>query len=184
MIRFFKRLLSLLLLLCILAGLGCFFVLPRLFPLGYSEYVEKYAAKYQLDSSLVYAMIYCESKFDAEAVSSANAKGLMQVTEDTGNWVASTLEGMDAAEVDLFDAETNIRIGCRYLQWLLEKFDGYLETSLAGYNAGHGNVARWLSDEEKSKDGITLEEIPYAETEKYVQKVKRIQKIYEWIYRI
>ncbi len=184
MIRFLKRLGMLLLTLCIIAGIGYFFVLPRLFPLGYSEYVEQYAAKYQLDSSLVYAVIYCESKFDPKAVSSADAKGLMQVTEDTGTWVAGTLEGMDTSSVDLFDAETNIRIGCRYLQWLLEKFDGYPKTSLAGYNAGHGNVAKWLADEEKSRDGITLEEIPYAETESYVEKVMWVQKMYKWIYGI
>lgn len=57
------------------------------------------------------------------------------------------------------------------------------ETALAGYNAGHGNVARWLADEEMSRDGITLEEIPYAETEGYVRKVRLAKAAYQIFYR-
>ncbi|MBM6830200.1 lytic transglycosylase domain-containing protein [Anaerotignum lactatifermentans] len=188
MIRFFTRLVKslvkLILALCILGVLLYLFVLPRVLPLRYTQSVEHYAAEYGLEPSLVYAVIFCESGFHSEAVSTANAKGLMQITEDTGVWVAGQIDGLDATSVDLYDPDTNIRIGCKYLQWLLEKFDGNQETALAGYNAGHGKVAQWLADEEKSLDGITLAEIPYTETRTYVKKVELVKKLYEWIYRV
>lgn len=184
LVRLLKGLIKLVLGLCVLGVLLYLFVLPKVLPLRYSQTVEYYAQEYQLEPSLVYAVIFCESGFHAEAVSSANAKGLMQITEDTGIWVAGQIDGLDEATLDLFDPDTNIRIGCKYLQWLLQKFDGNQETALAGYNAGHGKVAQWLSDVEKSLDGITLDEIPYAETRKYVTKVELVQKLYQWIYQI
>lgn len=184
MIRFLKRVFHFLLVLCILAAVGYFVVIPRVLPMEYQESVEKYAQAYDLEPALIYAVIFCESRFEPDAVSRADAKGLMQVTDDTGVWVAGQIEGMDASAIDLFDPDTNIQIGCKYLEWLFEKFDGNPKTALAGYNAGHGNVARWLADEEKSRDGISLDEIPYEETEHYVEKVELVKKLYEWIYRI
>ena len=60
------------------------------------------------------------------------------------------------------------------IQKAYKKFDGIQETALAGYNAGHGNVSKWLADEEKSKDGLTLDEIPYGETKSYKQIAEAI----------
>lgn len=182
--RFIKGLIKLAVGLCVVGALLYLFVLPKVLPLRYSQIVEHYAQEYQLEPSLVYAVIFCESGFHAEAVSPANAKGLMQITEDTGIWVAGQIDDLDAEAIDLFDPDTNIQIGCKYLQWLLEKFGGNQETALAGYNAGHGKVAQWLEDEEKSLDGITLDEIPYSETRKYVKKVELAQKLYQWIYQV
>lgn len=85
---------------------------------------------------------------------------------------------LDPAAIDLTDPDTNIHIGCWYLSWLNEKFGGVSETVLAGYNAGHGSVARWLADEEMSWDGITLDEIPYEETKSYVKRVKLAEQAY------
>lgn len=188
MIRFFARLikgfLKLAIAVCLLGVILYLFAVPRLLPLRYTQSVEYYAQEYRLEPSLVYAVIFCESGFEPEAVSHAGAKGLMQITEDTGLWVAGQIEEIDSETMDLFDPDTNIHIGCKYLQWLLEKFSGNPETALAGYNAGHGNVARWLEDEEKSLDGITLAEIPYPETREYVKKVELVQKLYQWIYRV
>ena len=116
-----------------------------------------------------------------EAVSAADAVGLMQVTQETGWWAAEQM-GLDPDTIDMTDPETNIRIGCWYLNWLLDKFEGVTETALAGYNAGHGNVDKWLADEAMSADGITLEEIPFEETRSYVKKVQLVQKVYQYIY--
>ena len=80
-------------------------------------------------------------------------------------------------QLEIMDPKTNIQIGCWYLSWLFEKFHGNLQTALAGYNAGHNRVAQWLADEEKSKDGLTLDEIPYEETEQYVGKVKIMKRL-------
>ena len=181
MIRFIKRLFTLAISFALLISFCYFVVLPRVLPLKYQDIVEKYAHQYGLEPSLVNGVIFVESHFEETAVSSAGAKGLMQITEETGWWAAEQM-GLYADSVDLMEPATNIQIGCWYLDWLLDKFDGVQETALAGYNAGHGNVSKWLADEEMSKDGITLEEIPYEETKSYVKKVKLAERIYGYVY--
>lgn len=183
MIRFIKKVFTLAVTLILLVSFGYCVVLPRILPLRYQELVERYAAENRLEESLVYAVIFCESHFEPEAVSSADAKGLMQVTNETGWWAAEQM-GLQPETIDLTDPETNIRIGCWYLGWLYEKFDGVQDTALAGYNAGHGNVAKWLANEEMSRDGITLDEIPYGETKSYVKRVELAEKIYRLVYRL
>lgn len=182
MIRFIKKLFTTAVTFALLVSFGYFVVLPRVLPLEYQDIVEKYASVYGLDKNLVNGVIFSESHFEPNAVSSAGAKGLMQVTDETGWWAAEQI-GLRTDTVDLTDPDTNIRIGCWYLSWLLDKFDGVTETALAGYNAGHGNVTKWLADEEMSADGITLEEIPYEETKSYVKKVQLAQLVYSYVYR-
>lgn len=182
MIRWLKKLILWLLILCFLAAFAYYVFLPRALPRDYAEYVEKYAGEYQLEESLVYAVIFCESHFQTEVVSQAGATGLMQVTEETGRWAAGQI-GINPDDLNLKDPETNIRLGCWYLKWLNEKFNGVRETGLAAYNAGHGNVAKWLADREKSKDGLNLDEIPFGETKSYVRRVQLIEKLYRTIYR-
>ena len=182
MIRFIKKLFTTAVTFALLVSFGYFVVLPRVLPLEYQDIVEKYTAVYELDKNLVNGVIFSESHFEPNAVSSAGAKGLMQVTDETGWWAAEQI-GLRTDTVDLTDPDTNIRIGCWYLSWLLDKFDGVTETALAGYNAGHGNVTKWLADEEMSADGITLEEIPYEETKSYVKKVQLAQLVYSYVYR-
>lgn len=183
MIRFIKKVFTLAVTLALLLTFGYCVVLPRILPLKYQDVVERYAAENRLEESLVYAVIFCESHFEPEAVSSADAKGLMQVTKETGWWAAEQM-GLSPETIDLTDPETNIRIGCWYLRWLYEKFDGVQDTALAGYNAGHGNVAKWLANEEMSRDGITLDEIPYEETKSYVKRVELAEKLYRLVYRL
>ena len=182
MIRLIKRLFILAVMFALLISFGYCVVLPRILPLKYQESVEKYAAEYGLKKSLVNGVIFCESHFETEVVSSADAIGLMQIQQETAWWAAQQM-GLNPETVDLTDPDTNIRIGCWYLNWLLTKFDGVTETALAGYNAGHGNVEKWLNDAEMSKDGITLDEIPYNETKSYVKKVELVQQVYAYVYR-
>ncbi len=92
-------------------------------------------------------------------------------------------DGGGAEESGRQHPETNIRLGCWYLKWLDEKFSGVQETGLAAYNAGHGNVAKWLADEEKSRDGMKLDEIPFGETKSYVKRVQLAEKLYRIAYR-
>ncbi|MDO4530612.1 MAG: lytic transglycosylase domain-containing protein [Bacillota bacterium] len=183
MIRFLKKLCVLIFTGVLLAAFAYCVVLPRVLPLKYQPLIEHYAECYGLEITLVNAVIFCESRFEPDAVSSAGALGLMQITPETGRWAAKQM-GFDADSIDLLMPEENIRIGCWYLSWLLEKFDGITETALAGYNAGQGNVEKWLADTEMSKDGITLEEIPYEETKGYVRKVQLAEKLYRYLYHL
>ncbi len=160
-----------------------FVIIPKyIFPQKYAEQVEAYAQKYGLEPSLVYAVIKAESNFDTNAVSNKNAKGLMQISEATAIWGASEI-GIENFYIEmLYEPEINIEIGCWYIDKLLLQYSGYEDTALAAYNAGSGNVSRWLSDGELSQDGYRLDKIPYNETLKYVKKVDFIKKVYEILY--
>ncbi len=183
MLHCIKRIFLMLLTAVLLLAFGYCVILPRVLPLKYQNLVEKYAAIYGLDKSLVNAVIFCESGFEPDVVSAAGAVGLMQITPETGWWAAAQL-GLDAEKLDLTVPEENMRIGCWYLQWLMEKFGGVTETALAGYNAGQGKVEKWLMDMEMSIDGITLDDIPYEETKGYVRKVLLMERLYYYLYQM
>ena len=150
-----------------------------LYPKKYSAYVEKYAEEYNLDENLVYSIIKAESKFDEKALSRRGAKGLMQIADITRDWAIEELELSD--DIDIYDPETNIRIGCWYLNTLYKEF-GKTELVIAAYNGGSGNVKKWLGDEEYSNDGENLHTIPFLETDRYITKVKKYYEQYNMLY--
>lgn len=154
--------------LAIAAAMGGYTAGKRvLYPVAYSEYIVKYSAEYDLDVFLVMGVIKQESNFVPEAESDY-AFGLMQLTSDTAEWNAKQ---MGLENCDYADPETNIRIGCHYLRYLIDHYKN-TDTALAAYNAGMGNVSSWLSNSEYSSDGVTLDNIPFSETRHYVRKVK------------
>ena len=150
------------------------------YPLAYEDFINQYAAQYALDPARVAAVIYCESSFRPDAVSSAGAIGLMQIMPSTGEWIAQKLgESYDVQK--LYDPETNIRYGCWYLNYLGERFDGDLTKVTAAYHAGGGRVDEWLQNEENSPDGRTLQNIPSQVTGAYVKNVSRMLEKYKEI---
>ncbi len=149
-------------------------VMHYLYPLEYEDLVTQYAEEQNLDVSLVYAVIRCESGFEKKAVSDADAKGLMQLTDDTFYWVQSkTKESLPPER--LFDPEINIRYGTLLLRLHLDEFQD-VSLALAAYHAGRGAVNQWLDDD--SGEPI----IQYEDTRNYVSKVLETQKIYETLY--
>ena len=152
-----------------------------IYPYEYKEYVEKYSNEYNLDPLLVLSVIKTESKFKEDSTSSKGAKGLMQIMDSTGQWISSNVEISYFLPHMLYNPEINIMMGCWYLNNLIEQF-GNVDTALAAYNAGSGNVNEWLKDGEYSKDGETLYNIPFAETKKYVDKIKVSYKMYKYLY--
>lgn len=149
-----------------------------MYPKKYSVYVEKYAKDFNLSENLVYSIIKAESKFDENAISRKGAKGLMQISDITRDWA---IEELKLGEIDIYDSENNIKIGCWYLNKLFKEF-GQLDLVIAAYNGGSGNVARWLNNSEYSKDGKNLDNIPFKETSNYVEKVRKNYKKYSEIY--
>ncbi len=147
-------------------------------PLKYSEYVEKYAKQYEIPETLLYSVIKCESSFDPEAKSCAGARGLMQLMPKTFEEMARRL-GEEYKEELMFDAETSIRYGSYYLDYLYNIF-GDWRLVLAAYNGGMGNVRKWMEDSEYF-DGVKIIKYPkgFGETEQYVQRVTDAQKVYE-----
>ncbi len=148
------------------------------YPLEYKEVIVKYADYYGLNRALVFAMVKSESSFNKKAVSSKGAKGLMQITDKTAEYIAKKL-GVE--QYDLFDENTNVNFGCFYIKYLYSKFKN-IETSLVAYNAGEGNVSIWLADQEYSKDGKTLLNIPFNESREYLQKIKLNFENYKKLY--
>ncbi len=153
-----------------------------MFPVKYKEYVSVYSEKYNVDPYLVLAIIKVESKFDPDAVSPKNARGLMQISLKTGEWGAKTLKLQDYDGESLFDPETNITIGCWYLKVLAEEFNGNTDLMLAAYNGGSGNVREWLKNKEYSSTGESLDKVPFRETDNYVKKVVNYRGIYKKLY--
>lgn len=154
-------------------------------PLKYVDIIEKYSKEYSVDKSLICAIIVTESHFDENAVSIKGASGLMQLMESTATWIAEKYSIYDFTfEEDIFNPDLNIRLGTLYLSQLLEQYENDEELALAGYNAGTGNVSKWLRDTEYSEDGETLTEIPFKETKNYVKKVMFYKEIYTYIFKV
>ncbi len=140
-------------------------------PLLYSEYVEKYSAEYDMDKYMLYAVIKTESGFDPNAVSNIGARGLMQLTEETFDWVKFRLgDGDEVTYEDMFDPEANIRYGAYLFDYLTGYF-GCTDTAAAAYFSGIGEVGKWVSDKKYSKDGVHLDNIPSKNAAHYVSKI-------------
>lgn len=154
------------------------------YPLAYQDEIKKYAAEYDLDPARVAAVVYCESSFQPEAVSSAGARGLMQIMPETGGWIAEKLDDTSYyTDEKLFEPELNIRYGCWYLNYLDGRYGGDLTKATAAYHAGGTRVDEWLNDKAYSTDGVTLASIPYDSTRAYVANVKAAYEHYKEIFR-
>ena len=154
-------------------------ILDRFFPLKFQAEITKYAEKEGLSKELVMAVINTESGFDEKAHSGV-AKGLIQITDETALWICEKT-GETYYEDMAYDPETNIKMGCWYLGYLIKKYKN-IDTALAAYNAGGGNVDSWLLDKRYSDDGKTLKKIPFGETEKYVSRIEWMKTVYEKAY--
>ena len=158
---------------CILCTFGSF-VLTQTYPTAYKQDI----VAYHDDWRLVLSLIKAESGFRTDATSNAGACGLMQILPSTAEFIA---EKHDIESYDLYNAQDNIRLGCLYLKYLEGRFSR-LNTVLAAYNAGEGTVSDWLKNEKYSSDGVSLRDIPYSETKKYVKKIEKYYKNYLRIY--
>ena len=142
----------------------------------YSEYVTKYAQQYEVDENIIYALIKAESNFEVEAVSNKDAQGLMQLMYSTAEDVAKK-NGIQLTEENILEPDININIGTIYISTLIKKYE-CLEIALAAYNAGSGNVDKWIANGTIKADGSDIENIPFKETNNYVRKTMRDYKIY------
>lgn len=150
-------------------------------PKKYSELVIKYAVEYEIDEDIIYAVIKTESDFDCNAVSNVGARGLMQIMEETFDWIKFRLGDEDTVYDDMFDPEMNIRYGAYLVDYLLEKF-GDKDTAIAAYHAGAGCVDGWLEDRAYSADGKRLDNIPSNSTSHYVNKINSALTNYKELY--
>lgn len=158
-------------------------VLKSIYTVKYYNYIEKYSAMYDLDKYLVMSVIKAESNFNEYAVSKKDARGLMQITPLTANWIAEQINLIEFSLDKLNDPETSIFMGCWYLNNLRKEFNDDYILILSAYNAGRGNVNKWLKNKEFSRDGKKLDYIPFKETELYIKKIKLNYNIYKYLYK-
>lgn len=157
--------------------------LKMIYPLKYSEYVYKYSTENELDPLLCFAIIKAESNFDEKALSSSNAIGLMQLLEKTAEEIArEDLKLDNFKKEDLYNPETNIKIGLKYFSNLLKEYNYSYNLALAAYNGGTGNVQKWIEQGIIQENGDDIENIPFKETNNYVRKINRNYKIYKELY--
>ena len=149
-------------------------------PRDYSEFVSKYSDEYGVPEYIIYAVIKAESGFDSSALSSDGAIGLMQIMPSTFKWMTDINDESYETGM-LYDPETNIKYGTYYLQYLYQRYSRW-PTVFAAYNAGPEAVDGWLMDGKYSRDGMSLDNIPYEETRGYVSAVERAADVYQRLY--
>lgn len=153
------------------------------YPIRYQQLVERYAAENRVDKALIYAVIKTESNFDSEAVSDVGARGLMQIMDDTFQWIRYRLGDNEELDYDtMFDPEQNIRYGSYLIGYLLEYF-GSMDLAVCAYHAGVGSVDSWLENPQYSKDGKNLDTVPTSDTRHYLNKIKDALYNYQTLYQ-
>lgn len=158
-------------------------VIPRkwlelLYPRPYFKTVMDASEKSFVEPALVWAIMRQESAFDPDATSPVGASGLMQLMPATAEDEASRL-GIE--DYDIYQADTNIRLGVSHIAWLLKRIKR-LDWSIAAYNAGSGNLAKWVADQQDIPFEEWVEDIPYPETYDYTKKVLSNLYVYRWLY--
>lgn len=153
------------------------------YPRAYSAEVEYWSAQYAVDKDLVYAIIRTESGFNPAAESYAGAIGLMQMTEETFDWLKPQIAaGEELIFADLYKPAVSIRFGVYFLSLCLDKYGGDASTAAAAYHSGMGTVNKLLQKKEHSSDGVRLKEFPHRSMNYYVSKVNRSWQRYDALY--
>lgn len=152
------------------------------YPYPYEEVVEKYAQQYNLDNSLVAAIILAESRFSPNVKSHRGAIGLMQIMPETGTWIAKNIDDKNYKTQELFDPDTNIHYGVWYLSFLMKEFNGNEILAVAAYNAGHGQIETWQKQYKWGSRFSDYKQIPFQETRDYVHKVLDNKESYQKLY--
>ncbi|MCG6136667.1 MAG: transglycosylase SLT domain-containing protein [Nostoc sp. LLA-1] len=140
------------------------------YPFPYQQEIKKWSAERQLNPLLVTALMRQESMFESKITSVAGASGLMQVMPSTAAWIAPQIK-LDTKAIDLEDPNQNIKLGTWYLDHTHQQYNNNSMLAIASYNAGPGNVSKWLRTIGKTDPDEFVEAIPFNETRNYVRQV-------------
>ena len=156
-------------------------VLRYAYPTLYWDLVQEVAAGYAYDPRVFHGLVREESSFNPEIVSWAGARGLSQLMPATAREVARKM-GTTVTMDQLFDPKTNLAIGARYFDTLTRQWNGNLFLAVASYNAGPGNVSKWLATAGDRPTDEFVERIPIRETRHYVKRVLGTFEMYRTLY--
>jgi len=145
------------------------------FPKAFNKNINQHASTHKINPAWAFAITRRESSFMTDAYSSAGANGLMQLMPKT----AKRLNKGKASRKYLQNADNNIKLGTKYLRFLLDKSKGNQVLATASYNAGPYRVKGWLKNAAALPADIWIETIPFKETRNYVKSVLAYQEIYQ-----
>jgi len=154
----------------LVSGLGEQAVREITLPLKHDDIIRQQARDKGLDPALIAAVIYEESRF-RDQTSHAGARGLMQITPDTADFIARHSGGFRFKQSDLATPQINIAYGSYYLRYLIDHYGGSETLAVAAYNAGLGNVDRWVANAGGASQFRSAKHIPFPETRAYVDNV-------------
>lgn len=177
-----KTFILLLLLVIVIISFNSKWVWQIMYPVKYEKEVNQSAISYNLDPYLILAIIQVETGFKKDVVSKKGAIGLMQLMPDTATWIVDHGKFPDYLLNNLTVPKVNIILGSWYLAYIIEKYEGNTIASIAAYNAGPGNVDKWLKNGIWDGTEQSLEQIPFGETRHYLQRVIYFYNHYQWIY--
>jgi soluble lytic murein transglycosylase len=150
------------------------------YPLAYPDEVADASTFAAVPADWIWGVMRQESLFRKDAVSRADARGLMQMLPATAAAVARRWHLAQPRSDSLFDPPVAVPLGAAYLRELLDRYAGQLVLSLAAYNAGSATVARWLPPKAMDAD-IWIENMPYAETRGYVVHILEHIVAFAWV---
>lgn len=150
------------------------------FPLAYKDTVKHYAQQYQVPPEFVYAIIRQESGFREDVISSAGARGLMQVMPRTASLVSKASHISYSDQKQLFISQKNINIGIAYLQQLTKRFRNHPILVAAAYNAGPSQVVYWLKNHPPKEIDVWIETLPWQETRNYLKNIMAFCSVYQY----
>lgn len=158
----------------LLVAIGVILLLPRIwadvaYPVKYEAEIDAAAEEFNIDRSLLYALVLSESRFRADVVSHAGAVGLMQLMPATGAGVAKRLGMVGFKSGDLFDPAINARLGAAYLRSLLDMYDQNVELALMAYNGGPGAANRYLANGTLPRETNRYYQIVVQREQKYAE---------------
>jgi soluble lytic murein transglycosylase len=141
-------------------------------PLRHDDIIRQQAADKDLDPALIAAVIYEESRFRDDQTSHAGARGLMQITPDTADFIARRSGGVQFTQADLATPQINIAYGAWFLRYLIDHYDGNETLAIAAYNAGQTNVDGWVERAGGPESFDAARDVPFPETRAYVANVQ------------
>ncbi len=157
-----------------------------MYPIKYEEEITKYTQQFDTDPFLVLAIIQVETRFKEDIISKKGAIGPMQIMPDTAIWIIEQGDFSPYSMEYLSKPEVNIALGSWYLSTMYKQYNQNILATIAAYNAGPGNVNKWLVEGVWDGTSDNIYQIPYGETRHYIQRVlffyDRYQTIYEKVF--
>ena len=153
-----------------------------LYPLYYTDLLQKHTTNYEIDPLFVAAMIREESSYNADIVSYAGAIGLMQIMPANGPEFASRLKIPRFNTKMLYDPDINIQMGSWYMKSLMNQFDNDHALVAGAYNGGPGRMRRWIKAKQIADLDEFIEDIGIDQTRRHIKKVIDSYIIYQQLY--